>query len=448
MIGVLGGGPAGRTAAMKLALSGRDVTLVERAGLGGQCLHHGCMVICALNDVARAISQARNLASLGILDSVPTPSFPRTVSQMASVQKKIASVLDAETRGCGVHIVRGEGKVDADRLTVDGETLETSHLVVATGSVPRVPAIPGVETPGVYTAHTFTSMPDVPDRLLIVGGGVMAAEFAFIFQEWGSEVTLAVRSTFLREVPRRLREAARGELLGVDVRENCTVERISGEERVRGAVLRAGNAESEIACDAVILAAGLVPNSGMVSGLRKGKDGRIVVNRRMETSVPGVYACGDVTGSPCLTPVARQEGIVAASSILGENLEMDYGGIPRSFALSQEYAFVEGEPGEEMVAFAAPGPAGPGTFWEVPRGRTGMAEVVASREDGRVRGISVASPVGGTVAAYVAFLMREGIPVRDFSRFTEVHPSSDGVSPLMKYAASRLGARQERERGD
>jgi len=439
MIGILGGGPAGRTAAMKLGLAGEDVTLVERGGLGGQCLHHGCMVVCALNDVARALHQARNLANLGILESVPSFSFPETIRQMASVQAKIEKILDAETRSCGVSVVRGEGRVDGESLFLDGERLETSALIIATGSLPRIPSIPGVQTPGVWTAHTLTSMPALPDHILVIGGGIMAAEFAFIFREWGVAVDLAVRSTFLREVPGALRDAARRELEGVTIHENCTVTRIDGERAVERATLRAGGKEQEIPCDAVFLAAGLVPNSGMVSGVRKGRDGRIVVDRRMATSVPGVYACGDVTGSPCLTPVARMEGVVAASSILGEGLEMDYAAIPQAIALAHEYAFVDGEAAEDEVAFSSPGPAGPGTFWEVPRGRTGMAEVIVSRESGRVGAVSAAGPAAGTVAAYMAFLMKRGVSVHDFSRFMEVHPSSDGVYPLMKFSAGRLG---------
>jgi len=448
MIGVLGGGPAGRTAAMKLGLAGKEVTLVEKGGLGGQCLHHGCMVICALNDVARVMYQARNLASLGILDDIPSFSFPRTISQMASVQAKIASILDAETKSCGVSVVRGEGNVDGAALFLDGKRLETSALVIATGSLPRIPSIPGVHVPGVYTAHTLASMPAVPGHLLIIGGGIMAAEFAFIFNEWGADVDIAVRSTFLRQVPSTLASVARKELEEVTIHENCTVSRIDGEQAVERALIRAEGREKETPCDAVLLAAGLVPNSRMVSGVRKCRDGRVVVDRRMETSVPGVYACGDVTGSPCLTPVARQEGVVAASSVLGEGLEMDYAAIPQSIALAHEYAFVEVDPAGDEAVFSSPGPAGPGTFWEVPRGRTGMAEVIVSREGGKVGSVSVASPAGGTIAAYIAFLMKGGLSVHDFSRFTEVHPSSDGVYSLMKYAADRLAKGDRKPRND
>lgn len=448
MIGVLGGGPAGRTAAMKLGLAGKDVTLVEKGGLGGQCLHYGCMVVCALNDVARTLHTARNLHTLGILDRVPSFSFPRTISQMVSVQEKITAILDSETRGCGVAIVRGEGSVEGNSLSVGGKALQTSALVIATGSLPRIPSIPGVQNPGVFHAHSLSSMLAVPDRLLIIGGGIMAAEFAFIFHEWGADVDIAVRSTFLREVPRALREAAKKDLEGIAIHENCTVTRIDGDPAVRSAVLQCREGEKEIPCDAVFLAAGLVPNSRMVSGIRKGDDGRIIVDRRMATSVPGVYACGDVTGSPCLTPVARQEGIVAASSILGEDVLMDYSAIPQSVALAHEYAFVDGEPADNEVAFSSPGPAGPGTFWEVPRGRTGMAELIVSRQDGRIGGISVAGPAGGTIAAYCAFLMKKGVSVHDFSRFTEVHPSSDGVYPLAKYASGRLKREEKARRND
>lgn len=448
MIGVLGGGPAGRIAAMHLALAGREVILVEKKGLGGQCLHYGCMVVCALNDVARHLHDTRTLVSLGIVDKVPAFSFQQTLSGMARIQGRIEEVLDDETRKCGVKICQGrEGKVEGNRLYVDGTLLPTDKILIATGSRPRIPDIEGLNMTGVFTPHSLHTMREVPDHLMIIGGGIMAAEFAFIFREFGADVSMAVRSTFLKDVPESLRAAARRDLAGVTIYENCNIHRLLGQDSVTGAECRIGSEDETVTCDAVFLAAGLVPNSGMVSGIRKGTDGRIIVDRSMMTSHPDVYACGDVTGSRCLTPVARNEGIRAAAAMLGRDAPPIFPHIPQSMNLAAEYSFVDGKATDDEVAFSSPGPAGPGTFWEVPSGHTGMASILVSKTTGDINAVYTAGPAAGILTAYHSFLMTLGVTVHDFERFMEVHPMTDGIYPLMKYASQRLTRESEiRER--
>ncbi len=431
---------------MQLGLAGKEVVLIEKGGLGGQCLHHGCMAVCALNDIARHLFFSRTLHSLGILDHVPEISFSRTLFGMREVQAKIASVLDAETRGCGVQIRQGAtGRVDGSSLFVDGEPVETDKIIIATGSLPRIPDIPGIRLGGVYTPHTLFTMQIVPEHLLIIGGGIMAAEFAFIFRQFGADVTLAARSTFLKGMHPKLRDLAARDLEGVTIREGCTVNGLEGDDVVTHAHLTSGEEKSVLPCDGVFVATGLVPNSSMIAGIGKGQDGRIIVDRSMATSNPDVYACGDVTGSRCLTPVARHEGAVAAASILGRDPPPDCMPIPQSMNLASEYAFVEGDASGDEVAFGSPGPAGPGTFWSVLHGHTGMAGILVSKESGKVGGVYTAGPAAGILAAYHSFLMRLGVTVYDFDRFMEVHPMTDGVYPLMKYASSRIH-REQRDR--
>ncbi len=108
MIVVLGGGPAGRIASIRLASAGKEVRLIERGGIGGQCLHFGCMPVCALNDVARSIHSARKFQHLGIIDSAPDINFSTMLSEMHAIQAKIASVLDTETKSAGVDIIYGK----------------------------------------------------------------------------------------------------------------------------------------------------------------------------------------------------------------------------------------------------------------------------------------------------------------------------------------------------
>jgi dihydrolipoamide dehydrogenase len=161
----------------------------------------------------------------------------------------------------------------------------------------------------------------------------------------------------------------------------------------------------------------------------------------MRTSVPGVYACGDVVGPPYLTPVARHQGIVAADNILGIPRTMDYQNIPRSVSLTHELAYCINET-EGMGSIVFPGPAGPGSFWSVPSGQTGLAKVIFDPETGNLGGFCAAGPGGGLIAGYMAFLMKKHFTVHDFGEFIEVHPSTDGVYGLARYASALLKKRK------
>ena len=179
MIVILGGGPAGRIASIRLASAGREVRLIEGGGIGGQCLHFGCMPVCALNDVARTIHSVREFQRLGVIDSPPSINFPKMLDEMHSIQSKIASVLDSETKSAGVEILYGKtGRLEGKTVFLDDEKITADTVIAATGSRPNIPEILGVDLPEVYTPHTLSGMREIPEKLSIIGGGVMAAEFA------------------------------------------------------------------------------------------------------------------------------------------------------------------------------------------------------------------------------------------------------------------------------
>jgi dihydrolipoamide dehydrogenase len=441
MITILGGGPAGRLASIRLANAGKEVTLIERGGIGGQCLHFGCMPVCALNEVARVIQKTRTFRDLGITDSVPKVDFVTLLYEMQKVQATITSILDKETRDAGVEIIYGnEGRFDGEHVVCGNEKLEADAVILSTGSRPNIPAIPGLTGAGIYTPHTLRSMDRLPENLAIIGGGIMAAEFAYIFSRFGSRVTILSRSSFLKNLDEHLRKRAIRELAEVDIREDCNV--LSGEGKEGGISLSmqsGGNADT-LDCDAVLIAAGLVPNSENLDGVAKHRNGEVIVDEYMRTSVPCVYACGDVTGPPFLTPVARQQGIVAADNILGMHRKMDYSCIPRSLSLGYELASCsDGNPDAKPLVI--PGPAGPDTFWGVPASDTGMAKLMVA-PDGSISGMCSASPGGGLIAGYMALLMKRHFSVHDFADFIEVHPSTDGVYGLAKYASGVLRKRE------
>jgi len=437
MIVVIGGGPAGRFAAVRLGNAGREVTLVEKGAIGGQCLNYGCMAVCALNDAARHIQRGREFAAAGILTDAPEIRFPTLLAGMDSIQERIRGVLDQETKNAGVEILYGStARLDGRQVFIDDEETEADAVVIATGSVPAVPAVEGVSLPGVYTAHTLPHMEKLPGDLVIVGGGVQAAEFAYIFSMLGSRVTVLARSAFLKEIDPRLRRLALKELKDVDIREGAPLDRIVGHERVEGAD-HGGTEPGTCRADAVLLAAGLVPNASMIEGVRKGPKGEVQVNDRMETSVKGVYAAGDVTGGPFLTPVARIQGVVAAENILGIDRRFDLAAVPQSISLANDLAFcTAGDDGG--IDLSVPAPAGPGSFWSVPTGDTGVGKIRVDRESGEVRGVWAASPGAGIIATYMADAIRHRRTVHDLDGLLEVHPIADGVHGLVGYAASWL----------
>jgi dihydrolipoamide dehydrogenase len=435
---VLGGGPAGRTAAIRLAQEGCSVRLVESGGIGGQCLHYGCMSVCGLNEAARVLESSRRLADLGVVIGVPRINFAGLLAGLHRVQQQIAMVLDKETRHAGVEIVYGErARLHGKSVLVGNEVLEPQAIVASTGSIPFLPPIPGIELPGVFTPHSLPNMQTLPEKLAIIGGSVMAAEFAYIFRCFGSEVSIIARSGFLKDLDPHLRRIARRELEGINVSEHTRVTGIFGDGAVRAVATESKEGSAETEADAVFVAAGLVPRTGDLHGIEKGPLGEVRVDEFQGTNVPGVYAAGDVTGPPYLTPVARAEGYAAAENILGRKCTVDHHTFPQALNLTHELACSSRGSGT-AVSIAMPGPAGPGSFWSVPYGDTGITKIVFEPDDGRLTGVAVAGPGAGIAASYLGFLIQKGVTVHDFDTFRELHPVSDGMYGLLKFASYQI----------
>jgi dihydrolipoamide dehydrogenase len=443
MITVIGGGPAGRIAAMRLAEHGKEVCLFDsRAeGLGGQCLHQGCMVICAQNDVARACDEARALHRFGITDTAPAVDYACLQEKMAGIQKTIAGVLDTETTEAGVTVVQDHARVERNRVYTDSREYESEAVLIATGSAPRIPTIPGTGLDGVYTAHSLPLLRRTPRQIVIIGSGVIAAEYAYIFRAAGAEVEVVARSRLLRGFPEPVVKGARKDLAGVAIREETETVAIEGTGTVTGVRVRNGGNEEVIPCDTVLIAAGLVPRTDGISGIALGPGGEIRVNERMETNVPGVYAAGDVTGPPYLTPLARREGRTAADAILGLPLKPAPACIPQTIKLRHEHSLAL-HPDAEGNGIMIPSPAGPGSFWLVPDRHTGRSLLMTDKTTGRMTGFYEAAPQSSSAAGYLAYLINNEVSVDAMESFIEVHPSSEGVAWLMRYCAEQREGRQ------
>ena len=429
MIIVVGGGPAGRMAALRLAGAGREVTILEKRALGGQCVHDGCMLVCALNDVARSIMSARHLEEMGILAGNVTVDYPALLEKLEATQDKLRYILNMETTGAGVKVEYGvEAEVRDGVVYVDGKPREAEAVIIAAGGQMNIPDVEGKDLPGTYNARTLRSMPALPKRLVIIGGGISAAEFAYIYAAFGCEVTLIARSSLLSMLPEPLLADARRDLSAVDIRENTPLEKILGTNCVEGVV--AGG--ETIPCDAVLFATGVKPESPFVSGVAKGADGAILVNEQMETSIPGVYAAGDIIGGKCFTPAARLQGFAAADAILGNPRKVDLSQIPFSVVLGLDYTVCPPKTAGEKETM--PNIAGPGSYWHVLDGTVGHMQLETGA-DGTILGFASSGPSTSLVGTYLGYLVRKGITVHEFSPMLEVHPNSDGLYSLIRFSA-------------
>ncbi|MBO7388177.1 MAG: NAD(P)/FAD-dependent oxidoreductase, partial [Methanomicrobium sp.] len=397
MITVIGGGPAGRFAASYLAGAGEKVRIIEKSGnLGGQCLKYGCMVTCGLNDAARNLNQLAKLQKLQVLDTAGDlrVSLPNLWKELGAIQDNIFKVLDNEADLAGIEVITGEVTLSGRDIYLNGSLLpqgEGDKILIATGSSPIIPQVKGIDLKGVYNPHTLQGMTEVPKNLLIIGGGVVAAEYAYIFSQFGSKVTMACRSAFLRDKPERLIKCARKEISGVSIREYTLAEELRSANdpdsgSVSSAVLKSGKNREEIPCDAVIIASGLRPRTDNIKGIALDDSGAIVVDDRYRTNVDGVYAAGDVTGKVFLTPYARMQGIAAAKSIIGEKVPKIPEYIPQSVKLFYEHTFcnmdAESDSKNYVREFSLPAPAGPGSIWSVSERYTGISSIRVDADSG------------------------------------------------------------------
>ena len=352
---VIGGGSAGRTASIEASEIGEDVTLIERDKIGGKCLNTGCMVVCGLNDVARHVINARKFNQLGIMNTDPEIDFKKVAEGIVETTGKIRGVITHETEKAGVNIVHGNAEIFEGFVDVDGVKYPYNKLIVATGSQSLIPPIKGVENAKTY--QDVLDFKEVPEKMIIIGSGIIASEFAGIFSAMGSEVHILCRGRFLKMLDHDIQSYVVSKLLkDVAIHENVSVTQIHND----GVSTQNGLMEG-----IPLLAVGMVPNSNMVKDIvDTGKRGEIIVNKRMETSHKDIYAAGDVVGGIGTTPVARMEGVTAARNACGIVTEVDYRTIASSISLYYDVSFINSDDGEGVEG-KIPGSAGPGAFWNV-----------------------------------------------------------------------------------
>ena len=423
---VIGSGPAGRLGSYELGKLGEDVILIEKNHIAGTCLNEGCMVICALSDISKFIDSNNRFNDYGFIKSQVDVSYEKIVAKITETQEKLRKLNQIENESVGNKVIYGEAKINEDSVEVNNESLEYDKLMIATGARPHIPDIKGSEYG--LTNKDILKIDEIPDKLNIIGGGIIACEVANIFATLGSEVNVIVRSEFLKELDSDTKDYVIKHVLpDMNILENTDVEEC-GKNKV---ITKNGDELEGIP----FFATGRIPNSEIAEGfVDLNPDNTIKVNEFMQTSRDNVYAAGDVTGGWQLTPVARMEGICAARNIAGYLNKVSYNSIPQTISLNTEVSFAENEKiGDvETETIAIPGIAGPGAFWKILSGNTGYSKIEFDKQNNKIKKINSISPSSTSDVAYLSYLMRIDSPLDEYSNFLEIHPSTDTNYKIIK----------------
>lgn len=346
-VAIIGGGPAGYTAAERLAKGGLKIVLFEKRALGGVCLNEGCIPTKTLLYSAKILDTLKASAKYGITAAEPSFDLPKILQRKTKVVKKLTAGIRAKLNAHEVTMISGEAHIESVRengitIRCNDEEYECAKLLLCTGSEALIPPIPGLSDADYWTSREALEAKEIPESLAIIGGGVIGVEFASLYNSMGSKVTVVeMMDEILHGMDREIAALLREEYSKKGVKfvlsskvvevNNKQLQVICGDERV------------SIPATKILLSVGRRPilnGFGLENiSLDRFRNG-ISVNENMQTSNPNVYACGDITGFSLLAHTAVREAEVAANHILGISDKMDYKAIPAVVYTNPEIAGV------------------------------------------------------------------------------------------------------------
>ena len=419
-------------AAEKAAKGGMSVVLFEKRELGGVCLNEGCIPTKTLLYSAKLFDYARHGDKYGVSVSDAALDFPAVMKRKEKVVKKLVGGVRVRMREAAVEVVKEnafiEGAVPGGFAISAGEgRYEAARLLVCTGSEAAVPPIPGVaDSPAIVTNRELLQMTEIPENLVIIGGGVIGMEFASFFNSVGSKVTVIemlpkILGPMDQEISAMLE--AQYAKKGVEFHLNCKVVAVEGSEVVyetpEGETCRAAG-------DKILLSVGRRANVrgfGLENIGVKVERG-IVVNSKMETSVAGVWAAGDVTAFSMLAHTASREAEVAVSNMLGIPAEMSYKAIPGIVYTNPEVAGVgitEQEAGEDVKVLKLP-MAYSGRFVAENERGEGLCKVLVG-PSGEVVGVHMLGNPCSEIILSAAIAVEKGMTVKELLEVVFPHPT-------------------------
>ena len=437
---VVGGGPGGYVAAIRAAQLGGKVTLIEKNKLGGTCLNVGCIPTKVLLHAAEALTEAKHMDNLGIQVSVNGIDWKAVQSRKEAVTNQLVSGVTGLMKANKIRVIEGTAsfasKTALEVVKKDGtkENVPFDKVILATGSVPAVPPIPGVKENAACVDSTGALAFDhVPETLLVIGGGVIGMELATAYSRFGAKVTVVEAMPKLLpmmdgELSAMLRKKM--EASGVTILTEAKVQSVEAAPVGAKVQVEVGGKVESFEAEKVLVAVGRRTDTEALGLDKVGiahDRGRITVNDKMETNVPNIYAIGDCLGKVMLAHVASAQGEVAAENALGETAVYDGKTNPSCVYTDPEFAGVgltEEKAKEEGIPYQV------GKFPLMANGKAlimnggeGMIKFIIGKEYGEVLGVHILGPRATDLIGECALAIGMEATVDEIYATIHAHPT-------------------------
>ena len=440
-IAVIGGGPGGYVAAIKAAMLGGDVTVIEKKKVGGTCLNVGCIPTKALLASSSMLMNIKEAKNFGInIDGEVNADFSAVMSRKDKIVDQLISGIEFLFDKRGINLVNGFGKlIDKNTIEVtkeDGsvETIKADKIILANGSVPIVPPMFPYDKKRIITSDEVLGLSELPKSMLIIGGGVIGCEIGQFFRTLGTDVTIVQRGEQLlpfedQDVVKQLQRQFKKDKIKVLLNSGVDSCEVVGDE-----VVSTLSDCKKVSTQYVLVAIGRKPNiegSGIEElGIELNR-GKIVVNENLETNIEGIYAIGDLINTPMLAHVASKEGIVAVENAFGKSKKVDYKAVPRCVYTEPEVAAV-GKTQKELDAEGIKYNVGQFEFRGLGKAQAighiqGFIKVLADSED-KIVGASVVGPHATDLLTELSLAVHLGLTVEQVGDVIHAHPTlSEGL---------------------
>ena len=354
---IIGGGPAGYTAAEAAGKAGLSVLLFEKQNLGGVCLNEGCIPTKTLLYSAKTYDGAKHASKYAVTVSEPSFDLSKIIARKSKVVRKLVLGVKSKLTSNNVTIINGEATIlDKNKICCGEEIYECDNLILCTGSETFIPPISGIDTVSYWTHREALDNKELPASLAIVGGGVIGMEFASFFNSLGVKVTvIEMMDEILGGMDKELSALLRADYAKRGITFLLSTKVVSLAQSEEGVLVSYENADGagNVTAEKLLMSVGRRPVTkgfGLENlNLQRTERGSILVNGQMESSLPGVYVCGDLTGFSLLAHTAVREAEVAVHAILDKTDTMSYRAIPGVVYTNPEIAGV-GQTEESLIA--------------------------------------------------------------------------------------------------
>jgi pyruvate/2-oxoglutarate dehydrogenase complex dihydrolipoamide dehydrogenase (E3) component len=444
---VIGSGQAGNPLSQKLADQGWTVALVEKEHLGGTCINTGCTPTKTMVASAQVAHYARSAGNWGVHTGAVSVDLAGVVARKDKVVSQWRSGIQRKIEARkNLHLYRGQARfVGPQRLRVGEEELESSRIFINTGTRPAIPRLEGLDRVDYLTNASIMQLREVPEHLLVLGGGYIGLEFGQMFRRFGSQVTDVHRGDQIlpredADVTLELQKTLEKEGIRFVLQANTThVEKQNGQVVL---TVQTGGSSQTVRGSHLLVATGRRPNTddlGLESaGVQRSPEGFIKVNGRLETNVPGIWALGDVKGGPAFTHISFNDyQIVYANLIEGKNQSIDHRLVPYAVFTDPQLGRVGLTEKEARAAGHKLKVGKIPTAWvarAIERDETaGLMKVVIDAATDRILGAAILATEGGELVQILGFVMLAGAPYTLLKGAVYIHPTlAEGFWTLME----------------